>query len=209
MKTKLETYITSAGARNGAYISFPTTRKAIAEQFQKCGISWENWYVAGVKTGSNAFGRAVLNCRDPDELNYLGYWISQLTEDEYTAFFEMAEAGCAFGDRVADYINLAANIYSHFYIDNVCNERELGQYCVCDFLNEHKDTYPPEMLFDLYGQFESIGADYAMKNHGRFYNGGFYGRTDSWKSVYEEDSDDIPAHLRLNTPCLAKRSESN
>ena len=57
----LETYITQNGKNNGVYVSFPTTRKAIRRAFKKAHIPLNDWKVAALKTGSDAFQKRFLN----------------------------------------------------------------------------------------------------------------------------------------------------
>lgn len=126
----LETYITQNGKNNGVYVSFPTTRKAIRRAFKKAHIPLNDWKVAALKTGSDAFSKAVFECRNLDELNLLGYWMSQFSEEEYYAFFDLCDAGCAEGQRIADFINLAANYHNVYCLKNIPDEVALGKWCV-------------------------------------------------------------------------------
>ena len=100
--SKLEVYITQKDAGRGVYISFPTTRQALRRAFKKAHISLNDWKIAALKTGSDVFSEAVLACRNLDELNLLGFWLSQLSEKQYDAFFRLCDAGCAEGNRMAD-----------------------------------------------------------------------------------------------------------
>lgn len=110
MKERLETYIAKRGSDFGAFVDFPTTAKELRAKFKKLNIEKDDWQILAVKTGDDSFGKAIINCHDLDELNYLGYWISQFDANEYRLFFEFASAGCADGTTVCDYINLAANL---------------------------------------------------------------------------------------------------
>ena len=79
----LEVIIAKEGESEGRYFRFPTTRTKIWDVLCKNGIEKNKWHLAAVKTGSNQFGEAVLASRSLDELNYLGYMMDQLTDEEY------------------------------------------------------------------------------------------------------------------------------
>lgn len=195
----LETYITQNGKNNGVYVSFPTTRKAIRRAFKKAHIPLNDWKVAALKTGSDAFSKAVFECRNLDELNLLGYWMSKFSEEEYYAFFDLCDAGCAEGQRIADFINLAANYHNIFCLKDIADEVALGRWCV-EQMAKAKPEEADEIREEMAEHEEELGLEYAAFRHGHIYNNVFCGRKLEWQDVYfEDDPESIPEELRITT----------
>lgn len=195
----LEIYITQNGKNNGVYVSFPTTRKAIRRAFKKAHIPLNDWKVAALKTGSDAFSKAVFECRNLDELNLLGYWMSQFSEEEYYAFFDLCDAGCAEGQRIAGFINLAANYHNIFCLKDIPDEVALGRHCI-EMMAKAKPEEADEIREEMAGHEEELGLEYAAFRHGHIYNGVFCGRKLEWQDIYfEDDSESIPEELRITT----------
>ena len=136
---KLETIIANKKTNESIYVSFPLTRRELREKLKKIGATQENFRICGVKVGNNDFGKAVINCPSFDILNYLGYWMSQFTEDEYYLFFEYLNAGMSWGQDVDDYINAAANIKNFYRIDNIKDYYSLGKWCLNEYVSRHKE----------------------------------------------------------------------
>lgn len=202
MKEKLETYIAKRGSDLGAFVNFPTTAKELRTKFKKMNIEKDDWQILAVKTGDDSFGRAVANCRDLDELNYLGYWISQFDANEYSLFFEFASAGCADGTTVCDYINLAANLKACYRVEDIQNELELGKWRVSQY--EKEGGHPIPSLWEAEAEdFENLGYAFAANFHGRFYEGNYYARFSTWKDVYNGDPEAIPPDYCLTDPLRA------
>ena len=195
---KLETYMVKQGENASAYITFPTTRKALRKRLQKIGVVKNDWKIVAVKTGCDAFADAVIACRNLDELNYMGFWFSQFSEEEYYLFFELANAGCAEGDSLTDYINLASNIKCFFRLDGIKDTRTLGRYIVAGYLRKHGEE-APEIIANLHDELEDVGLQHAAEYHGRFYNGNFYGRYSTWSQTYNGEDDDIPDFLCIDS----------
>ena len=194
----VEVYIAKTGSRKGVYVSFPTTREAIHRLFKKAHIPMNNWEVVAVKTGSQLYYRTVVCCRNLDELNLLGFWLSQLDEHEYKAFFTLCEAGCAEGDRMADLINLAANYPNVYCLKNITDEAALGRHCI-EMMAKAKPEEADAIRADLAGQEEKLGIDYAEIHHGHIFEDVFCGRRFEWSDVYNEACPEtIPEELRLS-----------
>ena len=195
---KLETFMVKKGGRSGVYITFPSTRKEIRKRLRSIGIVKNEWETVAVKTGSNVFADAVVACKNLDELNYLGYWMSQFSEEEYHAFFELCNAGCSEGNSIAGYINVAANIKNYFRLDGIRNETDLGRRMVGEYLRKRGDN-----VLDVWKavdeDFEEIGLRYTVEKHGHYFEGNFYGRTDNWERVYNGEDDDIPEDLLIDS----------
>lgn len=197
--SKLEVYITRKDAGRGVYISFPTTRQALRRAFKKAHISLNDWKIAALKTGSDVFSEAVLACRNLDELNLLGFWLSQLGEKQYAAFFRLCDAGCAEGQRIADFINLAANYHNIFCLKDIPDEVALGRHYI-EMMAKAKPEEADEIREEMAGHEEELAADYAAFRHGHIYNGVFCGRKLEWQDIYfEDDSESIPEELRITT----------
>ena len=197
--SKLEVYITRKDAGRGVYISFPTTRQALRRAFKKAHIPLNDWKVAALKTGSDAFSKAVFECRNLDELNLLGYWMSQFSEEEYYAFFDLCDAGCAEGQRIADFINLAANYHNIFCLKDIPDEVALGRHCI-EMMAKAKPEEADEIREEMAGHEEELAADYAAFRHGHIYNNVFCGRKLEWQDIYfEDDPESIPEELRITT----------
>lgn len=195
----LETYITQNGKNNGVYISFPTTRKAIRRAFKKAHIPLNDWKIAALKTGSDVFSKAVFECRNLDELNLLGYWMSQFSEEEYYAFFDLCDAGCAEGQCIADFINLAVNYHNIFCLKDIIDESALGKWCV-EQMAKAKPEEADEIREEMAGREEELGIEYAAFRHGHIYNGIFCGRKLEWQDIYfEDDPEGIPEELRISS----------
>lgn len=198
----LETYITQNGKNNGVYIAFPTTRKAIRRAFKKAHIPLDDWKVAALKTGSDAFSKAVFECRNLDELNLLGYWMSQFSEEEYYDYFDLCDAGCAEGQRIADFINLAANYHNIFCLKDITDEVALGRRCI-EMMAKAKPEEADEIREEMAGCEEELGADYAEIHHGHIFENVFYGRRFEWLDIYDEECPEtIPEELRLSPSTL-------
>ena len=197
--SKLEVYITRKDAGRGVYISFPTTRQALRRAFKKAHISLNDWKIAALKTGSDAFSKAVFECRNLDELNLLGYWMSQFSEEEYYAFFDLCDAGCAEGQRIADFINLAANYHNIFCLKDIPDEVALGRHCI-EMMAKAKPEEADEIREEMAEHEEELGIEYAAFRHGHIYNNVFCGRKLEWQDVYfEDDPESIPEELRITT----------
>ena len=201
-KEKLRTYIVKKGNLNGTLVEFPTTTKELRRKFRELGIAKDDWDIIAVETGDENFGTAVLHCRDLDELNYLGYWISQLDSVQYSLFFEFAAAGLANGSNLSDYINLAANLNSCYRVDGIQNELSLGKWRVAQY--EKEVGHPISALWDAEDEdFEDLGYAFAANFHGRFFNGDYYARFSTWKDVYNGESELIPPRHCLTDPLRA------
>ncbi|MBQ4598721.1 MAG: hypothetical protein IJB19_02290 [Clostridia bacterium] len=207
MNAKLETYIVKKGSSLGIFVDFPISVQELRKKFEQNGIDKDNWKIAAVKTGDDDFGKAVIGCRDLDELNFLGYWISQLNSDEYSLFFEYASAGCADGTTICEYINLAANFKSCYRVDGIQNALELGQWRVSQY--EKEIGHPIPMLWESEKEdFENLGYAFAANFHGRFFNGNYYARFSTWSDIYSGDPETIPLDYCL-TDSLRIISESH
>lgn len=184
--SKLEVYITRKDAGRGVYISFPTTRQALRRAFKKAHISLNDWKIAALKTGSDVFSEAVLACRNLDELNLLGFWLSQLGEKQYAAFFRLCDAGCAEGKRMADLINLAANYHNVFCWEGIADETALGMRCI-ERMIEAKPEDAEAICEEFAGLEAELGIEYAAMQHGHIYDNVYCGRKTTWEDVYDEE----------------------
>lgn len=207
MKAKLETYIVKKGNGIGVFVDFPITAKELRDKFEKINIKKDDWRIIAVKTGDENFGTAVMHCRNLDELNFLGYWISQLDSAEYSLFFEYAAAGCADGTTIYDYINLAANFKSCYRVDNIQNELELGQWRVSQY--EKEVGHPLPTLWEAEKEdLENLGYAFAANFHGRFYKGNYYARFSTWSDVYNGEPETIPKDYCLTDPLRVVREKT-
>ena len=195
---KLEVLITKRESRDRVYVSFPTTRKEIRETLGSIGIVKDDWLIVGVKTGSNPFGEIILSSDSLDELNFLGFWMSQFSEEEYHSFFHLCDVFNNDISSVADCINIAANIKNYFTIRKLKNEEFVGRWMVSEYLKRHDA--------DCLAVWESVGQDYEIlghwyvaEKHGRFFNGDFYGRTENWERVFNGEETDIPEDLLIDS----------
>lgn len=196
--SKLEVYITQKDAGRGVYISFPTTRQALRRAFKKAHIPLNDWKIAALKTGSDVFSEAVLACRNLDELNLLGFWLSQLSEKQYDAFFRLCDAGCAEGNRMADLINLAANYHNVFCWEGIADETALGKRCI-ERMIEAKPEDAEAIREEFSGLETELGIEYAAMQHGHIYDNVYCARKTAWEDVYDEECPEtIPEELRLS-----------
>ncbi len=153
---KLETYMVKQGERASVYISFPITRKALRKRLQKIGVVKNDFQIVAVKTGCNNFADAVVACRNLDELNYMGFWMSQFSKKEYYLFFELCNSGCAEGRSLTDFINLASNIKCFFKLEGISDTRTLGRYIVAEYLRKRGEN-APEIIANLHDELEDVG----------------------------------------------------
>lgn len=192
---KLETIIESE-TNERIYVSFPISRRELREKLKKINATPDSFQVCGVKVGNNDFGKAVLRCTSLDILNYLGYWMSQFSENEYYLFFEFLNAGMAWGQDIDDYINAAANIKSFYRIDNIQDYYALGKWCLNEYFSRHKELSIED--FDTsYQEVETLGMQYASDRLGKFFEGSFYGCLPSFELIYT-DENDIPKDLLVS-----------
>jgi len=134
---KLEVLITKRESRDRVYVSFPTTRKEIRETLGSIGIVKDDWLIVGVKTGSNPFGEIILSSDSLDELNFLGFWMSQFSEEEYHSFFHLCDVFSEDINSVADCINIASNIKNYFMLKRVRNAEILERWRVSEYLKNN------------------------------------------------------------------------
>ena len=195
---KLEVLIAKRESRETVYVSFPTTRKEIRETLSSIGIVKDGWLIVGVKTGSNPFGEIILSSGSLDELNFLGYWMSQFDNNEYHSFFHLCDVFSNDINSVADCINIAANIKNYFMIRKLKNEEFVGRWMVSEYLKKH-DADSLAVWESVDKDYEELGHRYVAEKHGRFFEGNFYGRTDNWERVYNGEDDDIPEDLLIDS----------
>ena len=195
----LEVLLAKEGESEGVYFDFPTTRKEIWEVMSKNGIEKNKWHLAGVKTGSNPFGEAVLASRSLDELNYLGYMMDQLTDEEYGGFFLLCNAGFSEGNSLSHYINVAANVKNSFEIPEITNAYELGVFLVEEYFTRHDCNTPAVWAGIDDDEIEEVGLNYIEEHGGKFYNGSFLGKSAEWTKVYSGNICDIPDELLVET----------
>ena len=123
---KLEVLISKKGSCERAYVSFPTTRKKIRETLSSVGILKDDWFISGVKTGSNHFGNLIISSKSLDELNLLGYWMSQFDDDQYHSFFNLCDVFKNDTNSVADCITrMPLAIAMTFTATDFCRPIEL------------------------------------------------------------------------------------
>ncbi len=194
----LEVILAREGNSNGVYFEFPTSRRRLWETMRKNGIEKNKWHLAAVKTGSNPFGEAVLASRNLDELNFMGHLMSLFDNNDYPLFFALCNMGCAEGNALDCYINLAANIKNFFQIDGIGTVNALGRWIIEEYLNRH-DSNIPEVRESLEDKIENIGRQYLEEHDGRFFHGNFYGRNNKWRKVYSGEIEDIPDELCIET----------
>ena len=194
---KLETIISKSKNSGGVYVDFPTTRKELRRRLSNIGISKDKWIVRGVKTGSNHFGNIVANSKNLDELNYLGYWMSQFDDDQYHLFFHLCDVFKNDTNSVADCINIAANIKCYCMLRRIANAEKLGRWRVSEYL-KNNDADSLAVWESIDREYAELGYQYAAEKHGRFFNGNFYARTDDWSLAYLGEIDDIPEHLLVD-----------
>lgn len=194
---KLEIIISKNKNCGGIYVDFPISRKELWKRLSSVGISKNKWIIRGVKTGSNHFGDIVANSKSLDELNYLGYWMSQFADEEYYYFFHLCEVFKEDINSVAGCINIASNIKNYFMLRKIRNTEFLGRWRVSEYL-KNNDANSIAVWESLDKNFEEIGCRYAAEKHGRFFSGDFYGRTENWSQTYNGDIDDIPEHLLVD-----------
>lgn len=194
----LELIIAQNGETEGVYMHLPITRNAFWKKLNDNGIKKSNWQIVGVKTGDNDFADTILASRNLDELNYLGFFMSQFSDEEYNFFFELCNANCVEDKTVTCYINLAANIKNHFKIilANTCDK--LGLWVLYKKLGGDKEKLK-EVLDSMEPDLTEIGLEFLQKHDGRFSNQDFYGKHTHWRRVYTGDIQEIPEHFLLDS----------
>ena len=194
---KLEVLISKKGSHDRIYISFPTTRKEVREHLSSIGVLKDDWLITGVKTGSNHFGRIIISSKSLDELNLLGYWVSQLDDNQYHSFFHLCDVYKNDINSVADCINVAANIKCYFMLRRVGNAEKLGRWRVSEYL-KNNDADSIAVWESIDRDYAEIGYQYAAEKHGCFFDGDFYARTDDWCLAYLGEIDDIPECMLID-----------
>ena len=175
-------------------VVFPTTRAAIQEALKAVGVDGvrcRNVFLIEHDSNLSGFCHCLNQSDSVDELNYLCYLLSDMTDTELAIFRAVVEYG-AHNENAAALINLALNVESYDFYAGVDSDKELGRIYVEDMgtIDVPEEVRP---FFD----YAAYGRKVREDDKGCFVNDGYLMRSGLAFRERYRGPEDIPKEYRV------------
>lgn len=175
-------------------VVFPTTKAAIQEALKAVGVDGvrcRNVFLIEHDSNLSGFCHCLNQSDSVDELNYLCYLLSDMTDTELATFRAVVEYG-AHNENAAALINLALNVESYDFYAGVDSDKELGRIYVEDMgtIDVPEEVRP---FFD----YAAYGHKVREDDKGCFVNDGYLMRSGLAFRERYHGPEDIPKEYRV------------
>ena len=175
-------------------VMFPTTKAAIQEALKAVGVDGvrcRNVFLIEHDSNLSGFCHCLNQSDSVDELNYLCYLLSDMTDTELATFRAVVEYG-AHNENAAALINLALNVESYDFYAGVDSDKELGRIYVEDMgtIDVPEEVRP---FFD----YAAYGRKVREDDKGCFVNDGYLMRSGLTFREHYHGPEDIPKEYRV------------
>ena len=175
-------------------VVFPTTKAAIQEALKAVGVDGvrcRNVFLIEHDSNLSGFCHCLNQSDSVDELNYLCYLLSDMTDTELATFRAVVEYG-AHNENAAALINLALNVESYDFYAGVDSDKELGRIYVEDMgtIDVPEEVRP---FFD----YAAYGRKVREDDKGCFVNDGYLMRSGLAFRERYRGPEDIPKEYRV------------
>ena len=175
-------------------VVFPTTKAAIQEALKAVGVDGvrcRNVFLIEHDSNLSGFCHCLNQSDSVDELNYLCYLLSDMTDTELATFRAVVEYG-AHNENAAALINLALNVESYDFYAGVDSDKELGRIYVEDMgtIDVPEEVRP---FFD----YAAYGRKVREDDKGCFVNDGYLMRSGLAFRERYRGPEDIPKDYRV------------
>lgn len=175
-------------------VVFPTTKAAIQEALKAVGVDGvrcRNVFLIEHDSNLSGFCHCLNQSDSVDELNYLCYLLSDMTDTELATFRAVVEYG-AHNENAAALINLALNVESYDFYAGVDSDKELGRIYAEDMgtIDVPEEVRP---FFD----YAAYGRKVREDDKGCFVNDGYLMRSGLTFRERYHGPEDIPKEYRV------------
>ena len=158
-----------------AWLKLPATREEVKQLFAQLQIKKNNYLISACNFYIKQINKAILRCRNLDEINYFASKFAKLDECSRDKLRQILESECDTIDSVAEAINLIYAMDYTFYTLSGVNTYEQ----VCEFhlaCQKLSSAYAPTQYIPR-EKYNQIGEELAHTERGKLFEGSYIAQT--------------------------------